>query len=44
MVTYLAKFVPNLSEITSPLRNLLAKDILFQGIVPKAKLLTRLKT
>lgn len=27
MITYLAKFVPNLSEITSPLRQLLAKDV-----------------
>ena len=29
MVTYLAKFAPNLSEITSPLRSLLTKDVLF---------------
>ena len=29
MVTYLAKFAPNLSEITCPLRMLLAKDTLF---------------
>lgn len=30
MVTYLEKFALNLSEITSPLKNLLAKDALFQ--------------
>ncbi|XP_062582944.1 uncharacterized protein LOC134244705 [Saccostrea cucullata] len=29
MVTYSAKFAPNLSEITSPLKMLLAKDVIF---------------
>ena len=26
MVTYLAKFIPNLSELTAPLRELIAKE------------------
>ena len=35
MVTYLAKFAPNLSEITSPLRMLLTKDTLFSWDTPQ---------
>ena len=29
MVNYLGKFIPNLSQITVPLRQLLKKDVLF---------------
>ena len=29
MVNYLGKFIPNLSQITAPLRQLLKKDVLF---------------
>ena len=30
MVIYIGKFIPNLSEITKPLRNLLQKDVVWQ--------------
>lgn len=43
MVTYLAKFAPNMSEITSPLRNLLAKDILFQWDSAQSKAFDKVK-
>eukprot|EP00105_Crassostrea_gigas_P044027 XP_019928175.1 PREDICTED: uncharacterized protein K02A2.6-like [Crassostrea gigas] len=43
MVTYLAKFAPNLSEITSPLRNLLAKDVLFQWDSAQSKAFDKVK-
>ena len=30
MVNYLEKFIPNLTEHTTPLRNLLQKDVVFE--------------
>ena len=30
MVNYLEKFIPNLAEHTTPLRNLLKKDVVFE--------------
>ena len=30
MVNYLEKFIPNLAEHTTPLRNLLKKDVFFE--------------
>ena len=35
MVNYMSKFAPNLSEITSPLRKLLVKDVHFAWDQPQ---------
>ena len=38
MVNYLAKFTPNLAELTAPLRKLLKRNQNFSGISPKLRL------
>lgn len=43
MVTYLEKFALNLSEITSPLKNLLAKNVLFQWDSAQSKVVDKVK-
>eukprot|EP00794_Sanderia_malayensis_P014552 gene14552-16054_t len=43
MINYLAKFVPNLSQITAPLRNLLKKDIQFCLQKPQFDAIAELK-
>ena len=43
MVTYLAKFAPNLSEITSPLRTLLVKDVEFCWDDPQKQAFRKVK-
>ncbi|XP_048252566.1 uncharacterized protein K02A2.6-like [Haliotis rufescens] len=43
MVNYLAKFAPNLSEITSPLRQLLPKDVEFVWDHPQSTAFQRIK-
>ncbi|XP_052809638.1 uncharacterized protein K02A2.6-like [Mya arenaria] len=43
MVTYLQKFAPNLSEITSPMRDLLKKDIEFVWDQPQINAFTKVK-
>ena len=43
MVNYLSKFVPNLSEITSPLRSLLKKETEFLWDEPQSRAFERVK-
>ena len=43
MVNYLSKFAPNLSEITSPLRSLLKKEIEFLWDEPQSRAFKRVK-
>lgn len=43
MVTYLAKFIPNLSEITQPLRKLLEKDSEWIWTTHQSKAVTQIK-
>lgn len=43
MINYLAKFAPNLSEITSPLRSLLVKDVQFSWDHPQAQAFEKVK-
>jgi hypothetical protein len=43
MVNYLAKFVPNLSQITTPLRDLLKKDVHFDLQQPQLDAIEELK-
>ena len=43
MVNYLGKFIPNLSNETSPLRQLLAKDVMWSFNQPQIDAVNRLK-
>lgn len=43
MVTYLAKFAPNLAEITSPMRQLLTKGVEFSWDYPQAQAFDKVK-
>ena len=43
MVNYLGKFIPNLAEHTTPLRNLLKKDVLFELQKPQVDAIEYLK-
>ena len=43
MVTYLGKFVPNLSEVSAPLRVLLEKDIVWSFDTPQQQAFQELK-
>lgn len=43
MINYLRQFIPNLSEITSPLRELLKKDIEFQWTNIQKEALIKIK-
>ncbi len=43
MVNYLSKFAPNLAEITSPLRKLLAKNVLFSWDKPHDEAFQKVK-
>lgn len=42
-VNYLAKFVPNMSTITQPIRNLLQKDVVFEWSAEQEKAFTDIK-
>lgn len=44
MITYLTKFAPNLAEITSPLRELLRKDVEFRWDSQQAEAFSRVKS
>ncbi|CAB4009767.1 Hypothetical predicted protein, partial [Paramuricea clavata] len=44
MVNYVGKFVPNLSEITSPLRELLKNDVLWHWLERHASAFEKIKT
>ena len=44
MVNYLGKFIPNVAEHTTPLRNLLKKDVVFQLQKPQLEAIENLKT
>ena len=44
MVNYVSKFVPNVSEITSPLRELLKRDVSWHWSVTHAKAFDKIKT
>ena len=44
MVTYLSKFIPNLSEISAPLRELLKQDIVFEWSDSQIASFNKLKT
>ena len=41
---YLGKFIPNLAEYTSPLCNLLEKDVVFELQKPRLDAMENLKT
>ena len=43
MVNYLGKFVPNLSQITAPLRDMLKKDTIFDLQQPQLNAIQKLK-
>ena len=43
MVNYLGKFIPNLAEVTSPLRALLKKDVAFNLQKPQLDAIEKLK-
>ena len=43
MVNYLGKFIPNLAEHTTPLRNLLKKDVSFELQKPQVDAIEYLK-
>ena len=43
MVNYLGKFIPNLAKHTTPLRNLLKKDVLFELQKPQVDAIEYLK-
>jgi len=43
MVTYLGKFVPNLSEVSAPLRELLKIDIAWSSDTPQQQAFQELK-
>ena len=44
MVNYLGKFIPNLAEHTTPLRNVLKKDVVFEQQKPQLDPIENLKT
>ena len=44
MITYLGKFIPNLSDETTPLRTLLEKDIIWHFGTPQTQAVARLKS
>ena len=44
MINYLGKFIPNLAEHTTPLRNLLKKDVVFKLQKPQFDVIKNLKT
>ena len=44
MVNYLGKFIPNLAEVTAPLRALLKKDVAFNLQKPQLDAIEKLKT
>ena len=44
MVNYVSKFVPNMSEITSPLRELFKKDVTWHWSVRHARAFEKIKT
>ena len=44
MVNYLGKFIPNVAEHTTPLRNLLKKDVVFELQKPQLEAIENLKT
>ena len=44
MVNYLGKFIPNLAEYTTPLRNLLKKDVVFELQKPQLDAVENFKT
>ena len=44
MVNYLGKFIPNIAEHTTPLRNLLEKDVVFELKKPQLDVIENLKT
>ena len=44
MVNYLGKFIPNVAEHTTPLRNLLKKDVVFGLQKPQLEAIENLKT
>ena len=43
MINYLGKFIPNLFQITAPLRQLLKKDVVFQLEEPQREIIAKLK-
>ena len=43
MITYLGKFIPNLSDLTAPLRTLLEKDVLWTYDKPQKQAVQKLK-
>ena len=44
MFNYLGKFIPNLAEHTTPLRNVLKKDVVFEQQKPQLDPIENLKT
>ena len=44
MVNYLGKFIPNVAEHTTPLRNLLKKYVVFELQKPQLEAIENLKT
>ena len=44
MVNYVSKFVPNMSEITSPQRELLKKDVIWHWSVIHARAFEKIRT
>ena len=44
VINYLGKFIPNLTEHTAPLRNLLKKDVFFKLQKPQLHVIENLKT
>ena len=44
MVNYPGKFIPNIAEHTTPLRNLLKKDVVFELKKPQLDVIENLKT
>ena len=44
MVNYLRKFTPNITEHTTPLHNLLKKDVVFELQKPQLDVIKNLKT
>eukprot|EP00795_Rhopilema_esculentum_P009803 gene9803-18365_t len=43
MITYLGKFIPNLSDLTAPLRSLLEKDAIYSFYKPQKDAINKLK-
>ena len=44
MINYLGKFIPNIAEHTTPLHNLLRKDVVFKLQKPQLEAIENLKT